>query len=104
MVHKKLKLDASASDASWCGVPHTGVGQQLLISSCRNMIPNVSTVVGSGEAGFADGAGASAQFSYPRGIASDGAGNVFIADWGNNRIRKIDAGGVFLMNVKDLSV
>jgi len=54
---------------------------------------NVSTVAGSGVAGFADGPGAAAQFSAPEGVAVDAAGNVYVADTGNDRIREIDPGG-----------
>ncbi|HEY1794112.1 MAG TPA: hypothetical protein VGG34_14445, partial [Opitutaceae bacterium] len=42
-------------------------------------------------AGHADGRGAAAEFSVPEGIAADAAGDVFVADTGNNIIRK----GVF---------
>lgn len=49
----------------------------------------VSTVAGSGSVAYADGVGATASFSSPQGITVDDSGNLFIADSGNHRIRKI---------------
>jgi len=55
----------------------------------------VSTLAGKiGEAGNADGTGATARFSEPRGIAVDAADNVFVADTGNGSIRQITPKGV----------
>ncbi len=54
----------------------------------------VTTFAGTGTAGFMDGAGNVAQFNYPRGVAIDSSGNVYVADTGNNRIRKITSAGV----------
>ncbi len=48
----------------------------------------VTTIVGSGVAGFGNGPAASAKFLYPTGVAVDAAGNIFIADMGNHRIRQ----------------
>lgn len=44
--------------------------------------------------GAADGTGRDARFTAPRGVATDGAGNVYVADSGNNLIRKVTPGGV----------
>lgn len=50
----------------------------------------VSTLAGScAEPGGANGIGTSARFNSPRGLVLDGAGNLFIADSGNNMIRKL---------------
>ena len=54
----------------------------------------VSTLAGSGTSGYTDGTGTSAKFSYPTGVAVDGAGNVYVADLFNHRIRKITTSGV----------
>ena len=38
-------------------------------------------------------AGASARFNQPKGLAVDNSGNIYVADFGNNQIRIIRAGG-----------
>ncbi|MBV8469315.1 MAG: hypothetical protein JOY60_05570 [Burkholderiaceae bacterium] len=55
---------------------------------------SVSTLAGSSGSGSADGAGAIATFNGPNGLASDSAGNVYVADRNNNIIRKISPAGV----------
>ncbi len=44
--------------------------------------------------GTSNGTGTSAQFASPGGVAVDGSGNVYVADEGNDTIRKIAPGGV----------
>ncbi|AYL96557.1 IPT/TIG domain-containing protein [Mucilaginibacter celer] len=51
----------------------------------------VTTIAGNGVSGNADGKGAAASFYNPAGICADKAGNLYIADYANNLIRKIDA-------------
>ncbi|MFC5474675.1 gluconolaconase [Paraherbaspirillum soli] len=52
------------------------------------------TALAGAQEGFADGSAASAAFNTPSGLAIDQAGNVFVADTGNNAIRKITPEGV----------
>jgi sugar lactone lactonase YvrE len=53
----------------------------------------VSTLAGSTE-GFANGQGAAAQFDVPHGVAVDSAGNVYVADSNNHRIRMVSPTGL----------
>jgi sugar lactone lactonase YvrE len=54
----------------------------------------VTTIAGiAGVQGFTNGPGSMATFKTPRAIAADNNGNLYIADVGNNAIRKIDASG-----------
>lgn len=55
----------------------------------------ITTVAGSTQGFSGDGGPAtSAKLSYPRGLATDSSGNLFISDTYNNRIRMVDSGGV----------
>ena len=55
----------------------------------------ITTVAGTGAGGFSGdgGAATSAQLNLPTGLAFDSAGNMYIADFSNQRIRKVDTGG-----------
>jgi type 1 glutamine amidotransferase len=62
----------------------------------RKMTPAgiVSTLAGfAGNRGSADGVGSAARFSSPSGIAVDGSGNLYVADTGNDTIRRITPNG-----------
>lgn len=49
----------------------------------------VTTLAGSGVGSFADGTGNSAGFNQPLGMAMDSSGYLYVADYTNNRIRRI---------------
>jgi sugar lactone lactonase YvrE len=54
----------------------------------------VITLAGTGSPGSADGPASTASFNGPTGIAVNGTGNIYVADTGNNRIRRIGPGGL----------
>jgi trimeric autotransporter adhesin len=101
-----LPTSGSQATAQPIGVPQ-GVapdhsGGFYISSSTQDRIYRVgpdgvlTVIAGNGLPGFeGDGGPAtSAQFNYVHGLAVDGAGNLYIADTNNNRIRKITPGGV----------
>lgn len=54
----------------------------------------VTTLAGGNANNMADGQGSAAGFSGPEGIAVDASGNLYVADYPNNTIRKITPGGL----------
>ncbi|MDR2419243.1 MAG: hypothetical protein LBD79_09350 [Treponema sp.] len=69
----------------------------LLLTGCPTDSgggPAVTTLAGSGDTGddnggYADGSLSAAKFANPRGVAVDSAGKVYVAEFTNQRIRKI---------------
>ncbi len=62
----------------------------------------VTTIAGGAGSGSDDGAVDQARFDTPCGIATDAAGNVYVADSGNGAIRRIDAAGTVSTLARDL--
>ena len=56
----------------------------------------IITVAGAGTSGYSGDGGPAveAQLSAPRGVAADGSGNLYIADYLNHRIRRVDSEGI----------
>ena len=82
------------------GLAVDGAGNLFLCDSGNNRIRRVdavsqviTTVAGDGTAGGAGDGGIAkeAEINTPSGIAIDGAGNLYIADTGNNAVRRVDA-------------
>ena len=77
-------------------------GGNLLVAdmgnrTIRKITPRgiVTTIAGTpGKEGSTDGIGSSARFFIPEGIAVDAAGNIFVADSGNDTIRRISPDGM----------
>ena len=95
-------IDGSVTIAKFSyptGVAIDDSGNVYVADSCNHRIRKidttgrVSTLAGS-EYGFADGFRTVAKFNNPNDVAVDNAGNVYVADASNNRIRKIDTTGL----------
>ena len=84
------------------GVALDGAGNLFIADQFNHRIRKVdtsgiiTTVAGNGSATFpGDGGPAtSARLFHPTGVALDGAGNLFIADSSNHRVRKVDTSGI----------
>ena len=88
---------SSAQLSSPAGVAVDASGNLFIADTANNRIRNVTpqgtfgTVAGSGGGGFGGDGGpsTSAQLSSPTGVAVDASGNLFIADFRNNKIRQL---------------
>src|SRR5581483_8617362 len=91
-----LTVQDNSGNSYEFGLQGTGIGPALAFT------PGIiSTVAGNGTAGyFGDGGPAtSASLSAPTGITVDPAGNLYIADYANSRIRRVDASSGIISTV-----
>ena len=98
----------SASINSPEGIAVDGAGNLYIADMLNNRVRKVAvntgiitTVAGNGTEGFSGdgGAATSASLDYPDAVAVDGAGNLYIADARNSRIRKVAAGSGIISTV-----
>ncbi len=94
--------DGAATSASFFypqAIAVTASGVLLVADSGNHRLRSISpggdvrTIAGSGQAGWSDGDGAQASFNNPQGIAVAPNGDFIIADYGNNRIRRVTPSG-----------
>ena len=84
------------------GIAPDSAGGFYFSSSPENRVYRVaadgvlSLIAGTGTSGFSGDGGpaVSARLSYPGNLVVDGGGNLYIADWGNDRIRKVNTEGI----------
>ena len=66
----------------------------ITVTGIQTITATVSTFAGTGNPGSDNGFGTTASFNLPLAIAVDAPGNVYVADLGNNLIRKINLNGI----------
>ncbi len=84
------------------GMAMDGAGNLYIADAANNRIRRIDssgvvvTIAGNGAASFSGDGGMaiSASLNLPRNIAFDGAGNLYIVDSGNNRVRRVDTNGI----------
>src|SRR5687768_1638916 len=94
--------DGAAAEARFngpVGVAVDGAGRIIVADTYNDRIRaierdgTVVTIAGSEWRGHADGSAADARFDTPCGVAIDADGNVYVADTGNDALRRISPGG-----------
>jgi len=95
-------LSATSSSLNYPAcVALDAVGNLFIADLANSRVRKVSggiltTAAGKATSGFSGdgGSATSASLSHPQGIAFDAAGNLYIADTGNHRVRKVNINGV----------
>lgn len=92
-----LALDEDGGRVFYTQYPDNRIYQAMISTGAKTV------VAGSSSAGTADGTGTNARFTSPYGLAVDSQGNIYVADFGNQKIRKITMPGaeVTTLNIVD---
>ena len=93
---------ASAQFNSPMGIARDNQGNLYVADFVNNVVRKISfdgtvtTVAGNGTQGYSGdgGAATSAQLAYPAAVALDGTGNLYIAEFLNSDVRKVDTNGI----------
>jgi sugar lactone lactonase YvrE len=82
------------------GIAVDGTGNIFVADRNLNLIwkispiGSVTSLAGAGPQGYADGQGAAAKFNLPTDLTIDVSGNIYVADVGNRKIRKVTPTGL----------
>ena len=87
-VNAKLNLPEGI-DVATDGTVYISDSENNMIRKINPVTFNIELVAGTGSAGFNDGDQTIAQFNVPALITVDYSGNIYVSDYGNQRIRKI---------------
>jgi len=97
VIYATTTLATFPSGPSGVAIDPSGIIYVTVGNALEKVSPSgtVSIIAGSlSVPGSADGTGVAAQFNTPTGIATDTSGNIYVADSGNNAIRKVTPTGV----------
>lgn len=90
---KTAKMAAPSGVAAWKNRVYVA---DTVNHAIRYIIPDqalVNTLAGNKTIGGKDGKGSAAQFNFPRGVAVNADGVVFVSDTGGHRLRRIETDG-----------
>lgn len=94
-------VGSAASFTTPLGVAADSSGNVYVADTNNSTIRKISaagvvvTLAGAARStGAVDATGSAARFTYPTSVSVDGSGNVYVADYGNDTIRKVTAAGV----------